>query len=117
MPPLRIPPLFLPGVEALAGMSDETATELLSVLREEARILTTDRLAEPVVQSVPKLAVQADSILEALLSLTTLLPEEGDGADELASSVADSEDLRLESVQRDSFAERLRPMLEIEAIA
>lgn len=117
MPPLRIPPLFLAGVESLAKMDDKTASELLAVLREEARILTTDRLAEHVGESVPDLAEEADSVLEALLSLTTLLPEEGNGAEELANDVAISEDLSLNTAERDTFALRLRPMLEIETLA
>jgi hypothetical protein len=114
---LRIPAPYLPGVEALADVGDETASGLLEALRAETRLLTTDRLAERVTERVPELSDQAHDILEALLSLTTLLPEEGDGAGELAVDVAHSRDLELDEAARVAFAARLQPLLEIESLA
>ncbi len=115
--PLRIPEPYLPGVEALAGMGNQTASGLLEALRDETRLLTTDRLADHLGERVPELSAHAEDILEALLSLTTLLPEEGDGAEELALDVAHSRDLELDEATRTAFAERLQPMLEIESLA
>jgi hypothetical protein len=114
---LRIPAPYLPGLEALAAMTDETAQTRLKALRDETRLLTTDRLADHVRDAVPDLSDTADDFLEALLSLTTLLPEEGEGAHELAQDVAHSRDLELDDEAREGFAERLQPMLEIESLA
>jgi hypothetical protein len=114
---LRIPAPFQPGLEALASLSNETAQALIEALRDETRLLTTDRMAEQVRETVPDLSEAADDILEALISLTTLLPEEGEGADELARDVAHSRDLDLDDEARDRLIDRLPPMLGIESLA
>lgn len=117
MPLLRIPPPYQPGLQALADMGDETAAGLIEALRGETRLLTTDRLAEHVSDHVPELSGSADDIIEALLSLITLLPEEGNGAEQLATDVAYSRDLEIEDAPRATFSSRLQDMLEIESLA
>jgi hypothetical protein len=114
---LRIPPAYQPGLGALASMNDETAQALVNALRNETRLLTTDRLVKHVAGSVPGLTETADGIVEALISLTTLLPDEGGGAAELAQDVAYSRDLELDDEARKIFAGRLQRTLEIESIA
>jgi len=114
---LRIPALYKRSVQALASMDDATADGLLEALREETGLLSTERLAEHVGESVPPLTDDAYELVEALLSLISLLPEDGEGADELASDVAHSSDLSLEEPDREAFTQRLRPMLEIETLA
>jgi hypothetical protein len=113
---LRIPAPYKPGLEALASMDDETAGGLLEALREQTGLLSTERLAQHVGEDVPPLVDDAFEIVEALLSLITLLPEEGEGADELASDIAHSRDLDLDEPAREAFTQRLRPMLEIETL-
>jgi DNA-binding transcriptional ArsR family regulator len=114
---LRIPAPYQPGLQALADMGDESAAALLEALRDETRLLTTDRLAEHVGDCVPELAGSANDIIEALLSLITLLPEEGNGAEQLASDVAYSQDLEIDDAPRAEFSARLQAMLEIESLA
>jgi hypothetical protein len=98
-------------------MSDEAAQALVTALRNETRLLTTDRLVKHVAESVPGLTETSDDIVEALISLTTLLPDEGGGATELAQDVAYSRDLELDDEARETFAGRLQPMLEVESLA
>lgn len=116
-PPLRIPPRFLPGLTALASMEDETVEALQAALQEVPEVLSTDRLVEHVRDAAPALPDdQAVETLEALLSLMTLLPEDGEGVINLARDVADSPDLDLTDEERQTFVERLTPLLELDSL-
>jgi hypothetical protein len=112
---LRIPDPYVPGLMGVAALADETVTELQTAVTDVPRLLTAKRLTEHVGERVPALSRDASDILEALLSLTTLLPEDGDGVAELAREVADSRDLELEQSVRDVLAERLTTLLRLDA--
>lgn len=113
---LRIPPRYLPGLKAIAELSDEATKDLQAALVNVPRSLTTERLAEHVAKAVPHISDKALETTEALLSLTTLLPEDGSGAPDLAKDVAHSEDLELADKKRDPFAVRLVTLLNLECL-
>lgn len=120
--PLRIPPRYLPGLGALADAPGEQIERLDAALSEMPNRLTTSRLAERVRQAVPELAEQARDILDAVLSLVALLPEDADAigrADDavrLADEVSVSPDLDLGSEAHSEFASRLLRLLQLEPV-
>lgn len=91
-------------------------------LSEMPSRLATSRLAEHVREALPELADDARDILDAVLSLIALLPEDGVGetrAEELtwlADDVSTSPDLELEPDAQPAFAARLRRLLELEPV-
>ncbi len=116
-PPLRIPPRYLRGLTALVSIGDQTAEALQAALEEVPEVLSTDRLAEHIRDAVPTLPDDESlETLEALLSLMTLLPEDGEGVANLARDVADSPDLELTDEERQTFFERLEPLLELDSL-
>ena len=115
--PLRIPPRYVPGLLVLANMKDETFAELRAALQQVPQLLTTERLAEHVRSEVPALSDEAVDTLEALLSLITLLPEDGEGAADLSRDVAQSRDLDLADPAREALADRLPPLLVLESLS
>lgn len=121
-PPLRIPPRYQAGLRSLSRLPDDQAERLESALAEMPSRLTTSRLAEHVREAVPELADHARDILDAVLSLIALLPEDADGdaraadAARLANDVSASPDLELEPDAEATFAERLRRLLQLEPV-
>jgi hypothetical protein len=59
---------------------------------------------------------KAEDLVETVLSLVSLLPEEASSAEELARDVAWSKDLELEDAERDRFAEQLADVLNLDAL-
>jgi hypothetical protein len=114
---LRIPPRYLPGLRAIAELSDEVIKDLQTALVDVPHSLTTERLAEHVAKAVPHISDRALETTEALLSLIALLPEDGGGASDLAKDVAHSEDLELADGERNPFAERLLRLLNLECLS
>jgi hypothetical protein len=114
---LRIPPRYKPGLEAAAGLGADAVEQLCEVLRRTPHHLTTQRLAREVSAVIPDLPVDAAAeMLEAMLSLIALPPEEGLSSAELAKDVAWSEDLELEENQRNVFEENLAKLLGLETL-
>ena len=114
---LRIPPRYLPGLEAIAALPDKAIKDLEAALASVPSSLTTERLAEHVARVAPQISDRALETTEALLSLIALLPEEGGGASNLAADVAHSEDLKLTSNKRNSLAKRLVTLLNLECLS
>ncbi len=106
----------MPGLKALAGLSEEAIKDIGTALASIPPSLTTEGLAELVAQAAPQISDKALETTEALLSLTTLLPEDGTGSASLAANVASSEDLKIEPSKRDRFAERLAGLLALECL-
>lgn len=121
-PPLRIPLRYQPGLRALARHPGEQVEQLETALEAMPSRLTTSRLVEHAREAVPGLADDAYEILEALLSLVTLLPEDvdestrADEADRLANDVSASPDLDVPPDARTPFAARLRGLLQLETV-
>ncbi len=114
---LRIPARYLPGLEAIAELPDKAIKDLEAAFASAPGSLTTERLAEHVARATPQISDRALEATEALLSLIALLPEEGGGASNLATDVAHSEDLKLASNKRSSFAKRLATLLNLECLS
>jgi hypothetical protein len=121
-PPLRIPPRYRSGLRSLARLPDDQVAQLETALAEMPSRLTRSRLAEHVREAMPELADDARDILDAVLSLIGLLPEDAAGdarAEEvawLADDVSVSPDLELEPDDQPVFAERLRRLLQLEPV-
>ncbi len=113
-PRLRIPEPYVPGLTAVAALDAKVAAELLAAVQRVPHLLTTSRLVEHVRDKVPALD-DAEDILDALLSLTTLLPEGGDGVSELARDVAESPDLDLDEATRHELVQRLEGLLGVDS--
>ncbi len=114
---LRIPPRYKPGLEAAADLSEEAVDLLSEALGDVPRHLTTQRLAENAAAAIPDLTVDlAAEMLEAVLSLIALPPEDGLSATELARDVAWSQDIVLDEVEREAFAKRLERVLSFETL-
>lgn len=113
---LRIPDRYVPGLTAIAGLSDDALTALRSAFAETPGSLATDRLVDHVATAVPQLSDEARSITEALLSLIALLPEDGSQALQLAQDVANSDDLDISENARADFAKRLVTLLDLECL-
>jgi hypothetical protein len=113
-PPLRIPEPYVPGLTAVAALDPKVAAELLAAVKTVPHLLTTSRLVEHVRDNVPALD-KAEDVLDALLSLTTLLPEGGDGVLELARDVAESPDLDLDEATRHRLVRRLEGLLGVDS--
>ena len=119
MPPsnLRIPSRYKPGLDAAVALSAQRVSELSQALRDTPRHLTTRRLARDVANAIPDLSVDAvEEMLEALLSLIALPPEDGLAPAELAHDVAWSQDLSLETDEREAFAANLTILLGLETL-
>lgn len=111
---LRIPSRYKPGLDAAAALSTERVGQLSQALRDAPHHLTTKRLAREVAAAVPDLSVDGVAeMLEALLSLIALPPEDGFAAAELAQDVAWSQDLVLEDSEREAFAVNLTTLLSL----
>jgi hypothetical protein len=114
---LRIPSRYKPGLDAAVALSAERVDQLSQALRHAPRHLTTRRLARDVAAAVPDLSVdEITEMLEALLSLIALPPEDGFAAAELARDVAWSQDLTLEAAEREAFAANLTTLLSLETL-
>ncbi|HEX5851763.1 MAG TPA: hypothetical protein VFY36_01605 [Solirubrobacteraceae bacterium] len=113
-PRLRIPEPYVPGLTAVAALDPKVADELLAAVQTVPHLLTTSRLVEHVRDKVPALD-KAEDVLDALLSLTTLLPEGGDGVSELARDVAESPDLDLDEAARHELVQRLEGLLGVDS--
>jgi hypothetical protein len=114
---LRIPPRYKPGLDAAAALSAERVGELSRALRDAPRHLTTGRLAQDAAAAIPDLSVDSvTEMLEALLSLIALPPEDGFAAADLARDVAWSQDLTLDDSEREAFASNLTTLLGLETL-
>jgi hypothetical protein len=114
---LRIPPRYKPGVEAAAALSADGVEQLAEALRVVPRHLTTRRLARDVSAVVPDLSVDAAAeMIEALLSLIALPPEDSPSPASLAGDVAWSQDLTLGDAEREAFATNLTTLLSLETL-
>lgn len=113
-PRLRIPEPYVPGLTAVAALDSQVADELFAAVQTVPHLLTTSRLVEHVSDRVPALE-NAEDVLDALLSLTTLLPESGDGISELARDVAESPDLDLDETTRAGLVRRLEGLLGVDS--
>lgn len=120
--PLRIPLRYQSGLRALARDPDDQVARLETALDGVPSRLTTSRLAEHVRKAVPELGDDTEDVLDAVLSLITLLPEDSDDASRaaeaarLADDVSASPDLDLEPEARQRFAARLRCLLQLEPV-
>lgn len=106
----------------LARLPEEQLAQLEGALAQMPSRLTTSRLAEHVREVVPEIADDARDILDAVLSLIALLPEEADAeirasdAAQLADDVSASPDLELEEDARTKFARRLHELLRLDPV-
>lgn len=110
MAPLRIPPRYRPGLTDVDALSDTDIAAMTVALAEVPSHLAVSKLADRVRQVLPDTNVDADAILEAVLSLVLLLPEDGDGAEALARDVSES-DLGIAAEKRDSYVAHLAGLL------
>lgn len=119
MPPtLRIPGRYVRGLQALTNLPADEFAETLSSLEGPHDRLATERLATSVANVVASLDVdQAAELLEAVFSLLALLPESGEGAEELAQRISESSDLDADDDEtREQVATRLLAMMNIETV-
>jgi len=117
-PPIRIPPRYVAGLSHLAEMQDAEVKAIGDALETMPEQLTTVRLADEVRRSISRLeASEAVALIEALLSLYRLLPEDTPGVFELAGGVAASEDLTLSEDQRTALSQRLISLFALEPLA
>ena len=117
MPPLRIPPRYRSGIQALARLSPEQAGQLIAAMEDARQRLATEQLASDAVQAVPELGDDAFDALEALLSLIALLDEDDSTAEQLANDVAHSQDIDLDESERDEFGHNVAQLLSLRPLA
>ena len=112
---LRIPPRYQAGLRSLAELEDDEFGALESALSQWPSRLTTARLVEHVESVVP--GVDADDLIETVLSLFPIISESSEGLDELAVEISRSPDLDLSGAMRDTLASRLVALLQAEPLA
>lgn len=103
-------------MRAIAQLTDQGAARIESALGSVPRHLTSDRLASIIGEAAPEVADDATDVIEAVLSLVGLLPEDSPSPVELAREVGESPDIDLEDAQRTTFVDRLTRLLGVEAL-
>lgn len=111
--PIHIPPRYLSGLQAVASLSLEDTARICTAFDEAPRRLTLVRLAGHLQDALPDLEYDAEQILEAVLSLVALLPEDASGAKELAEDVSASRDLELSDTARRDLAVHLESLMTV----
>lgn len=118
MPPLRIPPRFRAGLTAVDRLSEADVDAIeahLNAGKGKAEV-SIDRLAVKLAAEV-EADVDLEQLLEAVASLTGLLPEDGSGAEALALDVSESEGLELPVDRQPIYAARLLKLMEVPTLA
>lgn len=116
MPPIRIPERYRPGLAAVAELTEEETQTLSAALSDVPPHLAVSRLAERARAVLADSSVDAEALLEAVVSLVVLLPEDGLGAEVLARDVSEA-DLELGSMDKASYASRLEALMLLRSMA
>ena len=115
MPPLRIPQRYRVGLAAVDRLTDSDVELIQAHLAASEGEVSIDLLAGQLSSQV-ETEVDLEQLLEAVASLTGLLPEDGEGAEALAVDVSESSDLTL-ARERPEYAARLLKLMEVPVLA
>lgn len=116
MPPIRIPQRYRPGLAAVAELTEEETQALSDALSDAPAHLAVARLAERARNVLADTSVDAEALLEAVVSLVVLLPEDGAGADVLARDVSEA-DIEIGSMDKPAYASRLEALMHLRSMA
>jgi len=114
--PLRIPDRFVGGLEAAARLTDDQVERIEACLAEAPPRLASLQLEQRIAAAVPDLGDLVSALVDALLSLASLVEDTGD-VDQLASDLSEAEALAVPERDRGDVARRFRSLLLIGPIA
>jgi hypothetical protein len=115
---LRIPPRYRSSLTLLRRFTDDQAGRLEAAFRTIPPRLTPERLAATLRDAVPDLPVDAGDLVDGLLSLVTLLPDDPteERVTEVTRDLSQSPDLELEPTLRSRFAERAAEFMRLPTV-